>query len=542
MNQNIVSVNKVGYFQLILDSSKVQSTRFLVKYFSLNKQINKPVICYLQLVCGVQITDNSQYADGLLLFDLYTKQQILNIHCKLIQVVSKQRITWFSGYIAGINPALSSAGSNTQTRTHISCIGDQMDLMFSPVKDFAYVPVASAALLPTLDRLSKSNGTNLLFNQYQSIPFTYKDIIGVARQRATDDIATLLCEFNQAINTKIKSPNSKIHAGVQLQNYIQSKTCLTKDIRSDKFMLIAKNPYIQALNTSYLAGITQKTVWDGLLAAIGDKYLQLVPPSISQLNTEKRPKYKILPNYPNSLPKYTIYNDDLIGITLSSNPLQQLSIPDLIAVNVKPISQYQSDSSNKEQQDIAGGLYGVYPDPNTFDKQQHVKLKIINAPNWLLNICNIELEPSINNTQNRSPKTTQAGTQQNIDSMRSNLQSIKSIIDTYAKSIFYYLYASHKGATLKLPYSDTGRYIDGYLGQSICLNINNIVSVSKAADSLLLYCMMNAVNYQYKAADILNQSTSSFDITVSVTQLVSKGSRFQSIYTKPLANTIYYMK
>lgn len=543
MGNNIAVNNKIPQFiAQVTIPDQTSPVSLYVQSFTLKKTVNSMIQCSIRAASGVslfQTTDvkiadevkkqNIKYQDGVRLFKASLTSNKL-LPC-VLKTKGKNSVCYFKGYVLVVAPSLSTNQIKTQAALTLSCIGQQYHLMLQPGKDYNWVPANQLLTVQTITKavrgyFNKSVAGDPLGSNSNT------SIIANAGLRSQHDVATIVALLDkQARGSKDIKTNQTTQNAPDLSNFIESKYSLGPSIQklSESF---AKNPYIQDICRAYISGITQNTIWNGLLQAFcTDKLLQLIPPSIQATNKQSDSylKYQVRPVAYKTDIQYSITANEIINVYLSADLRKQLAIPDHLAVAFN-LAKYVGFGYIKQPVS-----YGIYPklSTNTNQKTESTKIRVLQAPSWLQYG---DVEKYTYKNQRISTPTADASVDGKAEvQVPVRVQKDNSLRTAYTRLLFFRLYQANKNLQVTMPFSQYTKDIDKYLGSPVCIDLTdtNTGSSTNSWESLSdLIGVVNSVSYQFFAADGVGNTNSSFVINVELNMITSKGSQYAKAFTQ----------
>lgn len=76
----------------------------------------------------------------------------------------------------------------------------------------------------------------------------------------------------------------------------------------------------------------------------------------------------------------TVYAKNLVQATITASPIQHLSTPDVLYINLSSLTAYDSAPPK-----LVKGVYGKYISPASVSKDK-MRVKQVMAPHWLLSL------------------------------------------------------------------------------------------------------------------------------------------------------------
>ena len=506
---------------------------FGIQSFNMTKQLDKPVALRAVLVGGRSIT-NTSITQPLQLLTQYFRNNCKPIQCSVTQK-TKNRL-WFRGFITMISPAMTSAPYASNNIT-ISCVGYQLNLMMNFIRD--HTIVTQNMIKSDKQIITRMKSGNLLDLLYFGRQGTIQDLVDMAGGQWSDRLDTLLIKIYDVLRrryiarstnkqlTKVTAQQLKILP--DLSQYIKSPYKL--NYKPDNHS-INYNSFITDLYTTFVTGVTQGTIWQGLLKSVsGDKMLHMVPPSFSN-DLSKQYKYTIKPYLPQaSQPQLQLKSDDIYGININSSPGFNLSVPDYLYVNFMYCSQFEAGKNIPKNT----GLYGVYPTPGNQTSNDPKRVKIIDSPAWLLRL--VLLPVKSNQSQDRGTISVLTQPKQARSKDPVDYSKLPQLLNSYAKLMFFRLYSQDIGTNVSLAINSDEMLLkaDKSLGSVVNIDLKFTqhskitADYSKWFNLPKLYGMVYKVSYSYKSSAQPNQ-LSTFDVSLGIDNVVSDNSRLASIY------------
>lgn len=515
-----------------------QTVQLFVQSFTLSKRLNDLVQCQIVAASGIslfqlrQIKSKKQnviYTNGVKLFSATLNNHKL-IPCKLITKADKPQdsVCYFKGYVLTVAPGLATSQIKTKASLSIVCVGEQYNLMISPGKDYQQIPssqlITFQAITNAIKNVYKESATGQLLNKNRAYTIANSNIA------KSDDIATILSKFDSVDRANEVIVNGKPQLSKpqpDISKYIKSDYILSDNIISLSNS-IASNPFILDICDAYAKGITQNTIWNGLLQALcSDKLLQLTPPSIADTTKAVKDNSDLKFNIKPVMHKYTtnafsITADKITSIYLSSDMRKQITIPDHLAISFN-FADYTGLSYIK-----IPVTYGVYPAIAKQNKQnRNTRIRVLQAPQWLQYGC-----PPKPPNRLKTPTQTQS-TQAKKQSQA--LEDSAGLRYAYTRLLFFRLYASNKNIQIKMPFTDITSTIDQFIGLPVSIDLSSSKdnSMDPSWSTLdKLVGVVNAVRYQFSIAQGLQDSSSSFMINVELNMISHQDSQYAKAFAQ----------
>lgn len=568
-----ITYTKVPSFQLQVTytyNQKSTTESLLVQSFQLKKQVNNMTSCRITIASGSTVlksfkdsegkSANKSYSNGIALFKS-TLTSGKNIPCTLwaIRQYSEQqkKQAIFKGYVITASPGIITQMINTRATLQIDCIGSQFILMTQPGDQYVQIPQSQADTNQNVKKAIRGKYKQDLAGAV----LTIKNMIDKSQIKPEeDDIVTMLHKFDCKLrssstfdakgNTQIKEPS------IKLINHLQSDYQLGDRLLQFLCKIPASptiNMYINDLCQDYQKGVTQRSLWQGLVSTLcTDKFLQLIPPTIDDLNKGKD-KYKVIPTIPADNTQYVLPIGDLSSIYLAADYRTQVTIPDYLILSVNYTAFFDAIPKDRSKKQTTPDLrtYGTYPklqdveNSTSTQKLKDTKIRVVTAPNWLAGSCCPldDLLQKIRTTQADTDKKSQISTLSKKALAQRDL--IKSICDEYAKILYFYMYSKNKNAQISIPYTQNNLYIDGLLGKPVKLSwvkMDNQLSGFRdwnLLDNLL--GVVYSVQYRYTSASGIQQNQSSITINVGLNMITQADSQFSNVLTQG-KNLLYKKK
>lgn len=571
-----ITYTKVPSFQLQVTytyNQKSTTESLLVQSFQLKKQINNMTSCRITIASGSTVLQsfkdsegksvNKSYSNGVTLFKS-TLTAGKNIPCTLWAIhqyseqQKKKKQVIFKGYVITASPGIITQMINTRATLQIDCIGSQFILMTQPGDQYVQIPQSQADTNQNIEKAIRGKYKQDLAGAV----LTIKNMIDKSLIKPEeDDIVTMLHKFDCKLrssstfddkgNIQIKEPS------IRLVNHLQSNYKL-----GDRLLqFLGKQPanptinmYINDLCQDYQKGVIQRSLWQGLVSTLcTDKFLQLIPPTIDDLNAGKD-KYKVIPTIPtDNTQQYVLPIGDLASIYLAADYRTQVTIPDYLILSVDYTAFFDAIPKDQSKKQATPDLrtYGTYPklqdveNSASTQKLKDTKVRVVTAPNWLASSCCLpdDLLQKIRTAQADTNKKSQLSTLNQKALAQRDL--IKSICDEYAKILYFYMYSKNKNAQISIPYTQNNLYIDGLLGKPVKLlarKMDNQLSGFRdwnLLDNLL--GVVYSVQYRYTSASGIEQNQSSITINVGLNMITQADSQFGNVLTQG-KNLLYKKK
>lgn len=418
--------------------------------------------------------------------------------CSLIQYKQQGTKTWFQGKLCTITPALQTS-QGVSAGLQCYCAGKACQLQYCPIGDYVYTPKAMADDVSFMQKVGVFEPNSLKDALFAaSNKMSTAQVINGTKINMDNNILQMMDKSLSKLMQFQKFKDSKLNelqTPVKLSQYF---TCAVYPSKILKGQCYAKmHPYMQKLVQDFMNGYENATILDAVAQTLqgSSRLLTFVPPAMGQPD-----KLKIWPSFIQKLNKeITLSSQDMLGCSITSNPLSHLRTPTYIYIRARMAAAYQT--GDKEYSRITGryALQGA---------KEPYRLKLLDVPSWILNTV-IQGEEQENNKKSQNGQTTQlvnkdaqAGTgKKEQKSPIMTAKSIKALLDAYAKTIYFHTYMMDKQAFINLAVTDKTLSLDKYIGQSLAFQMPVDASqLGTQGKPMKFYGRLQNITYAFKAA------------------------------------------
>lgn len=536
----------IGSFQIgafVLEIDKIGA--FVVVNFQLTKSIGKITSCTIvvsdytqQVIVNNQRNFPKKLGSIKQLFQQSTEIQNTGklYSCKLVQYRSDgQTRNWFLGKVCVITPILHTA-YGVKAGMQCYCMGQACQLMFQPFSDFVYVPGGYASDIKFLQSVGvfKSGGiTQALFaSSKRPQPKT------IITKGKIESSSTILYVLNVALNVLMGwnkiSPQTKELSAVQsvdLNKYFTGGIKLSSALRKQ---VGAIHPYIHQLLKTFTNGFQNDTILDAIINTISSqgRYLTFVPSSMSS----GQDLLQIIPAYiRKSVSQFPLLltPQNMIGCSISANPLEHIKTPTYVYIRGKKLSAWQTPKNNVTDYDKTVGRYylkGVKPP---------YRLQILDVPTWLLNMA-VQSQQKQEGSKDSPLMSKSRKAQSKTGNKESAQGTVNELMNTFAKTVFFNRYMLNKSADISLAVNSYTIDIDSFLGDSLPFSIPiEAAELGQDTTGQNFYGVLNSVTYSFQAASTPT-AKSNMGIRCSLSGVLAEGSQgTQDLYKNDGKNFIY---